>query len=276
MKNHFLRLLFLSGLVCKGQNPTDATATFEKPGYESPLPVMVEVGTYHSHLSNGIGYWRGAEASIWIRNNPRFTPVFMFNSQTRPEGTQQNYGFFSYANWTKSFYTTQGFSVTPLVKQDVPLLFPRQRYDVKGFYKTGFNKKLVLSTGFTYFDFRGPVKGQIYSAGFLYYPHKMVIEGNYNINRNQPGNQISSSANLSAQYGREGKYWLGATVGGGKELYTYVAKSPLEVNLNGYSAQVFLRKWITRRVGYVVGVDHQNKLGFYSRIGGYGRMFFEF
>lgn len=277
MNRFFLPLLLLPVAFCAEQNPSqDTPATFERAGYESPLPILVEVGTYHSYLSNGQGYLRGADASIWIRNNPRFTPVFLFNSQTRPEGTQQNYGFFSYANWTKKFYTTQGFSVTPFAKQDSALLFPRQRYDVKGFYKPTFNKRLVLSSGFTYFDFRGPVKGQIYSVGFLYYPNKMVVEGNYNINRNQPGNHLSSSANMSAQYGKEGKYWLGATVGGGKEVYSYVAKTPLEVNLTGYSAQVYFRKWLTRHTGFVLGMEHQNKLGFYSRIGGYGRMFFEF
>ena len=270
-----LLISLASGIMAQNQS-ADPKPTFERPSYESPLPVLLELGTYHAHISNGIGYWRGADASIWIRNNPRFTPVFMFNSQTRPEGTQQNYGFFSYYNWSKSFYTTQGFSVTPFVEQNRPLLFPRQRYDVKAHYKTAFNKKLVLTSGFTYFDFRNSAKGQIYSAGFLYYPTKMVIEGNYNVNHNQPGDHLSSSANLSAQYGREGKYWFGATVGGGKEVYSYVARTPLEINVAGYSAQVFFRKWLTRHTGFMLGVEHQNKLGLYTRIGGYGRVFFEF
>ena len=56
------------------QSP-NTPATFERPGYESPLPVLLEVGTYHNAVSNGYGYWRGADATIWIRKNPRFTQI---------------------------------------------------------------------------------------------------------------------------------------------------------------------------------------------------------
>ena len=252
----------------------ETPATFERPGYESPLPVLLEVGTYHSGVTNGYGYWRGADAALWLRHNPRFTPVFLFNSQTRPGVTQQNFGFFSFANWTKNFYTTQGFSVAP--ERNGVTLFPHQRYDVKGFYKAPFNRQLVLAAGYSRFSYGKIVKGNLYNAGFIYYPRKMVVEGNYFINHNQPGDKISSSGSLAVQRGQEGKYWAGVVVGGGKEVYTYIATTPLEVNLNSVSTQVFLRKWLSRHYGVYVSLDHQTKFSAYSRTGVTGRMFFEF
>ena len=65
-------------------------------------------------------------------------------------------------------------------------------------------------------------------------------------------------------------------VGGGKEVYTYIATTPLEVNLNSVSTQLFLRKWLSRHYGYYISLDHQTKFGGYSRTGVTGRMFFEF
>jgi len=249
-------------------------ATFERPGYEEPLPVLLEVGTYHSGVNNGYGYWRGTDATLWLRHNPRFTPVFMFNSQTRPGVTQQSYGFFSFANWSKNFYTTQGFSASP--KRGGYRLFPQRRFDVKAFYKAPFNRQLVLAAGYSNFSFGSPVKGHIYNAGFIYYRPKMIFEGNYFLNNNQPGNNLASSASMAFQYGQEGKYWVGTVLGGGKEVYTYIAQTPLEVNLNGVSTQVFFRKWLNRHYGIYMSFDHQTKFGAFSRTGGTARMFFEF
>ncbi|MBM3786447.1 MAG: YaiO family outer membrane beta-barrel protein [Acidobacteria bacterium] len=273
-----MRLLILMSLCCgawaeNAQSPA-TPATFDRPGYESPLPVLLEVGTYHHGVSNGQGYWRGADAAIWLRHNPRFTPVFLFNSQTRPGIRQQNIGFFSFANWTKNFYTTQGFSVTP--ERRGFSIFPQQRYDLKGFYKVPFNRQLILSAGYSHFSFQSPVKGHIYNGGFIFYRPRTIIEGNYFLNRNQPFDKIGHAASLAVQRGQEGRYWIGTVVGGGKEVYSYIATTPLEVNLNSVSMQIFLRKWITRHYGYYVSFDHQTRFTAYSRTGATARMFFEF
>lgn len=249
--------------------------TFERAGYESPLPILLEVGTYHNAVSNGNGYWRGADATLWVRKIPRFTPVFQFNSQTRPGVTQQSFTFFSFANWSKNFYTTQGVSYAP--ERNGVSLFASRRVDVRGFYKLPvLERRLLLTAGASHFDFRGPVKGQIYSTGFLYYPKRMIIEGNYFINRNQPGNKIGHSASMAVQYGQEGKYWVGTVVGGGKEVYMFIAQTPLEVNLNSVSTQVFFRKWLNRHYGVFVAFDQQTKFGAFTRAGVIGRVFFEF
>src|SRR5260370_29567293 len=79
----------------------------------SQLPFRLEVGGYGSHVNQGYGDWNGAQSVLWIRSNPIFIPAIFFDSQARPGGTQQNYGFLSYLNWSKSFYTVQGFSAAP-------------------------------------------------------------------------------------------------------------------------------------------------------------------
>jgi YaiO family outer membrane protein len=266
-------ILLLAGMAAWGQSAS-TPATFERPGYESPLPVLLEVGTYHSGVSNNFGYWRGADATLWLRHNPRFTPVLMFNTQTRPGVTQQNLGFFSFANWTKNFYTTQGASYTP--SRAGFSIFPNQRYDFKAFYKVPANRQLVVAGGVTHYRFSDVLKGDMYNAGFIFYRPKMIVEGNYFLNRNQPGNFFGHSASVAVQRGQEGKYWVGTVVGGGKEVYSYIVNTPLEVNLNSVSVQVFLRKWITRHYGYYLAFEQQTKFGAYTRAGVIGRMFFEF
>ncbi len=254
-------------------------ASFEKPAYEATLPMRLEVGTTQSYAGKNYGYWRGADAELWIRYSAKFIPVLTINTQTRPGGTQESYGFFSYMNWTKNFYTTQGLSFAPQLSAfgtPQPIFFPKQRYDGKAYFKLPSEPKLVLDAGITYLDYGGTIKSEIFSAGFIYYPPKMVIDGNLFVNHNQPGGMVSAAGSVSAQYGREGKYWLGATVSGGHEAYRYFAAQPVDVNLNGYSASVFFRKWITRRTGFVLGLDHQTKFTAYSRIGATAKMFFEF
>ena len=257
-----------------------ADPSFEKPGYDSPLPMHLEVGTYQSHVTNGYGYWRGLDAQLWYRGNKFFVPALIVDSQTRPQGTQQNYQMFSYANWTRNFYTTQAISVAP--QESAPgavnaaIFFPKYRVDAKAYYKVTASRRLVLDGGVSYFTYGGPVSGQIFSAGAIYYANKMVLSGDFFVNRTQPGNLLSAAGSVSAQYGREGKYWFGATAGGGHEAYRYIATRPVEVNLNGYSTQVFFRKWLTRNAGIYVALDNSTKFNAYSRIGVTGRVFYEF
>src|SRR5215475_9699780 len=107
------------------------------------LPFRFEAGGYDSHVTNGYGNWGGAQTQFWVRSNPIFIPAFFFDSQTRPTGTQQNYAFFSYLNWSKSFYTTQGFSVAPQHDQ-AAIYFPKYRYDVKANLKVGPSRSVVV------------------------------------------------------------------------------------------------------------------------------------
>lgn len=110
-----LLLLIVLGTTAWGQSQK-TPATIERPSYESPLPVLLEVGTYHSAVTNGYGYRRDAEAN---------------------------------ANWSMNSPTTEGFSFAP--KRNGCSLFPHERYDVKVFYEARFNRQLVLAAGYSIF-----------------------------------------------------------------------------------------------------------------------------
>jgi YaiO family outer membrane protein len=238
-------------------------------------PYRLELGGYGNYVTRGFGTWRGADAQFWIRKNRFFVPAFLFESQTRPSGTQQNFAFFPYLNWTGTFYTTQGISVSPRKPLEATF-FPRYRYDVKGHYKLPPSRNFLLTAGYTRFDFGPSGHGDIFSAGWLQYYRKWVVEGNGYINRNNPGALISGSGSLTVQHGAEGKSWLGATAGGGRELYRYLGEIPIDVSFSGYSVRIFYRKWLSRNVGVFTAVDYQDRRDAFRKIGGSMAVFIEF
>jgi len=260
--------------VASPDEESPATQPGSQPATD-PLPFRLELGGYYSWVDQGFGDWRGLNAEFWWRGNARFVPALLVDSQSRPTGTQQNYAFTSYLNWRPSFYTTQGVSFAPQ-GSDLAIYFPKVRYDIKGHWKLRRDRNVVVAAGFTHFDFGRPGQGQIYNAGTIYYRDKLVLEGNFYLNRSQPGGLWSASGSMAAQYGREGKYWAGVTFGGGKELYRQDALTPIDVRHTSYTIQVFYRRWLSPRVGYVAGATFQDKLDAYKRAGGWGRLFFEF
>jgi YaiO family outer membrane protein len=239
------------------------------------LPFRFEIGGYYSWADRGYGDWRGLDTSLWWRGNSKFVPGFLVDSQTRPAGTQQNYAFTSYMNWTPSFYTVQGFSAAPQ-RSPLAIYFPKVRYDIKGYWKLPPDRSFVLGAGFTHYDFGRPGYGEIYNLGGLYYRKKLVIEGNLFINQSFPGNLWSASGSLALQYGTEGKYWFGLMASGGRELYYYAGLSPVNVKLASVTVNLFYRRWISRHMGYVVGTLLEDKLDAYARVGMSARLFFEF
>ena len=117
------------------------------------LSTRLEFGGYYSKVDQGFGAWRGLNAELWLARDQRFVPGFMVDSQTRPTGTQQQYAFMSYMNWTKSFYTVQGVSGAPQ-RSDQAIYFPKVRYDVKGYWKIPPEKNFVAGCGLHPFRFR--------------------------------------------------------------------------------------------------------------------------
>ena len=269
-----LATALLLAAACLAQTPLPQPAP---QGNDVPaqLPFLLEMGGYDSHVTQGYGDWSGAQTTLWIRSNPIFIPAFFFDSQTRPTGTDQDYGFFSYLNWTKNFYTTQGFSVAPQ-KDPLAVYFPKYRYDVKANWKLPPSRNLILGLGYTGWDLGGQGSGQIFDVGTLWYHGKWIAEANLFVNRSTPGDLYSASGAVSVQYGREGKSWIGGTLGGGHQLYQYVGQVPFNVSLEGYNAKVFYRKWLTRHVGFMVSFEYQDLLQTYRRTGGAGSLFFEF
>jgi len=267
-------LLTALGCAAQVEQPPPPPAPGE-PAYEVQ-PFRLELGGYENYVDNGYGNWRGADAQLWYRGNQFFIPAFFFESQTQPTGTQQNYAFFSYLNWTKSFYTTQGFSAAPQYGGNAAIFFPKRRYDIKANWKLPPSRNLILGVGFTDFDLGAPGHGQIFDLGGLWYHRKLVVQADLYVNRSQPGALYSSSGILAVQYGQEGKYWFGGTASGGHELYRLVGETPFDVKFNGYSFQMFYRKWVTRHAGIVTTLSYEDKLGEFQRVGGILNLFFDF
>jgi YaiO family outer membrane protein len=273
------KLLFLlavvAGFACADPAADDPPAGQPPAAGSEQPPIRVELGGYANYVDHGYGTWEGSESQIWFRGNRYFVPAIMVESQTRPTGTQQNVAFFSYLNWSKSFYTVQGFSAAP--QRDAgAIYFPKRRYDIKAYKKLTSGQNFVLGAGYTRFDLGAAGHGQIFNLSSLYYHGKLVLEGNLFVNRSQPGDLYSASGTVSAQYGREGRYWFGVTAGGGRELYQYVGQTPFEVQFASYSLRTFYRKWFTRHVGAVVSFDYLDKVMAYRRTGGSIHLFFEF
>ncbi|MCU1334684.1 MAG: hypothetical protein JWO19_265 [Bryobacterales bacterium] len=261
--------------ACGAEPDQTSSATADSGAGSYPLsPIRVEFGGYSSHVNNGFGTWSGGEAQLWYRSR-YFTPSFTVDRQTRPAGTQWNYTFFSYLNWSKSFYTIQGFSWAPQ-KDPNAVYFPQRRYDIRGYWKLPPEQKFLIGAGYTRFDLGAAGHGQIFSAGSLYYHGKWVFDANLFINRSQPGDLYSASGLVSAQYGQEGRQWVGVTAGGGRELYQLVGQTPFEVRFMSYSLSTFYRRWLTKHTGVVFSGDYVDKLDAYRRGGGSVRLFFEF
>lgn len=238
-------------------------------------PYRLEFGGYASHATKGLGTWRGGDGQLWFRGNRRITPVLTFESQTRPTGTQQNMGAMAIVNWSRNFYTIQGASASVAGKGEARY-FPGQRYDFRGLWKTSFDRNFLLSAGYTRVNYGRGVSADMPNVGFLSYKGKVITEGVFYWVKNNPGNFNAGAATLSSMYGREGKYWVGATVGGGREVYRVVSVNPAEVRLNSFSVYAFARKWITRNTGVIVFFDFQNRIDFFRRTGAGARLFWEF
>jgi YaiO family outer membrane protein len=239
-------------------------------------PFRLEFGGYTGQVNQGLGNWRGAEGQLWIRASKRIVPVLTFDSQTRPTGTQQNLGGMAIINWSPGFYTVQGVSASTVSSGGGPRYFPGQRYDLRGYWKTALDPNFLVSGGYSRVNYGGGIGADMPSLGFLLYKGRLVTEGIAYVVKNNPGSFYSGSATLSSMYGREGKYWIGATVGAGREVHRVVFVNPREVRLNSVSVYAFARKWITRHTGLIVFFDFQNRLDFYQRAGGGVRWFWEF
>ncbi len=239
------------------------------------LPYRLEVGGYGVDFNNGGGLWRGANATLWIRKNPRFIPALTFDSRTSDAGTQRYYAFFSYANWTPNFFTTQSVSGTD-AGGTTRLLFPRFRYDVKAWWKLPPRRSLVAGVGVSRYTLGSAGSGTMINPGLLFYKGSFVLDGEVFFNRTSPGALWSGSGLFAIQQGHEGRHWAGMTIGVGRQAYRELALAPLEVRYSSFSADLFYRKWLTRNFGIAVSGGFQDARNSYQRYSFSTRAFFEF
>lgn len=260
-------------LAARGYSQTVAQTTATAPS--TLPPVRIDFNGYGEDFSNGIGWWRGFNTTIWLRKSKKFIPAFTFDQRQSDSGTQRYVSFFSYANWTSNFFTTQAIAGVPVLPGS-PLLFPRFRADFKPWWKIPPSRRLVAGLGFTRFEISGPLRGTIINPGLLYYRGSWVFDWEAFANQSEPGSLWSGSGLFTVQQGHEGKHWVGGSVGAGKQVYRELSTVPLDIRYSSTSVDVFYRRWITRNIGVTATGGYLDAWKTYHRATASAGFFFEF
>jgi YaiO family outer membrane protein len=221
-----------------------------------------EFSPSYNSLNNNYGQWAGADFRLSYRS-PRWSPSIGVSTQHRDEGSQQSVGLSSYIFVSDRFYGIVGFSTAPI--GDV-VLFPRLRMDVAGFMSFPALPGFVLNLGVTHVRFQNS-DAQMAGLGAILYRNPLILQGAVRLNRDGAGGDLSAAANFGGQYGAEGKRWVGAGVGAGREAYRMTAVTPFDVRFTSVGASVFLQQWLSKSAGLSMRYDLERKLSEYTRHG---------
>ena len=233
-----------------------------------------EVTSSDNIVSHGFGHWLVTGVQYSFQPSARGMISGQVLSQTRPGETEQLFGVRSLLNWTPWFYTD--LSVSGGGPDDPLAYFPRFRYDANLNLKIPQLPGLILTGGLTRLYFGAPNGGRVRRGGAIYYWRRFVFQGLVNFNNVRPGNRKSRSVNGAAQYGQEGRYWVGLTAGGGREAWQTLGFTPQELEFKSYSTSVFLRKWLAPNYGIAIYYGFSEKRTAYHLNGLEARFFFDF
>ena len=265
MGNRFLVAVVFSVLAASAAAQEKPPATVTPPqapaAQSRSTRFHAEVGTFYSALSRGYSTWRGFDARVLYASR-RATPFIGVSTETRKEGTQQNYGVGSYITLNDRFYSIVGVSHAPYRGA---VLFPKTRIDAALFGAVRSVPGLVLFGGATkvYGDKGGG--GQIFSIGsFLYHGHA-IATGVVSLNRDRLSGADSHSQSLGIQYGSQGSYWIGGSISHGTEAYQVIAAAPFDARFEGAGAMLFGQKWFARNRGAVLRYEFEHKYTAYVR-----------
>lgn len=229
-------VLMAGAFPCWSQTTTDA----DKNSWR------LELGGSFANVNNNYGRWYSGDAKITYTGSKYFSPSLSFGSQTRPEGSQQAYGFGSYVNLGKQAYAVVGAGIAP---NHGTILFPSFRYDLMGVVRVPPVKGLLMTAGYSSYRMGGG-RSKIASFGAIHYS-KVILEGGISFNRSYPGNLPSKSGHLSFMRGREGKHWFGAGASGGNIHYQLLGVIPYDARFNAYGLSAFYQKWMRPQWGFV-------------------------
>ena len=230
---------------------------------ETHTPISVDVGGFYQSLDNGYGEWRGADVRVSYAS-PTFSPFLGVSTQVRREGHQENLGVGTYATINQHFYTIVGVSVAP---GGTAVLYPRLRADVALISDTRVVPGLMIATGFTHLVSNGGTTGEIVSIGPILYRGPLVVSGSLRLNHDGVGGANSGSGDVGAQYGAQGRYWLGGSLGTGREAYQLLSATPFDVRYTDVGGSLFYQRWLTARTAATIRFEYEHKLTAYHRRG---------
>jgi YaiO family outer membrane protein len=72
---------------------------------------------------------------------------------------------------------------------------------------------------------------------------------------------------VGAQYGAQGRYWVGGGIGTGREAYQLLSATPFDVRFTNVGGSLFYQRWITAKRAITTRFDYEHKLTAYRRRG---------
>jgi YaiO family outer membrane protein len=242
----------------------DAAAAPAPPRDTSRRPFHLEIDGFYQSLDHGYGAWRGVDVRLQYAS-PRFTPFAFASSQTRDEGTQVNVGAGSYITLGPRLFAIVGASTAP---ENGVVLYPELRADASLYVGVPGVDGLLVSGGLTEIRYsQAGYGGRIASLGSMFYRGRGIYSGVVRFNSDRASGLHSRSYLAAGQWGEQGRYWVGASVGGGNEAYQALAASPFDARFDSRSASAFLQAWVTRAQGVTLRYDFERKLRTYTRNG---------
>jgi YaiO family outer membrane protein len=260
-------------------DPAAPTAPVSPPT-ATPVPAAenssfyAELGGSYSMLNDDNPPWKEFSFKLGYTGKKRwFTPFVTVSSQDRGAGSQQSYGGYSYITLSKRVWAIVGASGAPVRSA---ILYPK--YRVNGTVFLGIISRmpgLFLSVGYSDLFMPGGGGVEIASLGAIYYG-KVILSGNVNINHDRTSGFYSQWDQFGFQYGRQGRYWIGAGASGGDAAYQIIGLAPLNVRFNSIGVNAFYQRWITRKLGVIWRYDYLDDISFFRKNSAYAGPFFEF
>jgi len=251
----------------------DPASGFPPPS-EPPVaakPFRLEFHSFDNAVSNQFGHWWGGGLQLSYQPSRRWMAAGEVVGQNRPGESEVLFGFRVLRQWSQ--WLSTDLAISGGGPDDPAAFFPRFRYDVTANLQVPGVPSLILTGGLTRLYFGKPNHGRVGRVGAIYYWRRFVFQGTLNFNNARPGNRKAKSVNGAVQYGQEGRYWMGWTVGGGREAWQTLALTPQDVEFTSYSSSLFLRKWLATSYGIVFSYGYSVKRAAY-RIHGLEMKFF--
>ena len=261
----FTILLALAGLI--GAVPTALHAQTRDSSrvvvpQQEPAKWHLQLSSFYSKADNGFGVWQGQDARL-LYSSTRLSPFVNVGTQSRPNGRQQLFGVGSYINIAPWMYAIVGVGHAP---DNGVVHFPKYRSDASLFIAVPKAKGLLVTTGITdlrYTDSRAG--GQILSLGSMLYKGRGIYNAAVYFNEDRASGARSHAWQAGGQWGTQGKYWVGGSVGAGNEAYRLLAATPFDARFRSTFASAFVSKWVTKGTGLSLRLDLERKVDTFNR-----------